>query len=43
VTERVLAPFGRRSCEVVANTATGGYRIVSAFDREGPEPLAGQF
>jgi NAD(P)H-flavin reductase len=28
---------------VVANTATGGYRIVSALDREGPEPLAGQF
>jgi NAD(P)H-flavin reductase len=43
VTDRVLAPFGRRSCEVVANTVTGGYRIVSAIDREGPEPLAGQF
>jgi dihydroorotate dehydrogenase electron transfer subunit len=43
VTERVLAPFGRRSCEVVANEATGGYRIVSAIDREGPLPRAGQF
>jgi dihydroorotate dehydrogenase electron transfer subunit len=43
VTDRVLAPFGRRRCEVVSNTATGGYRIVSALDREGPEPLAGQF
>jgi dihydroorotate dehydrogenase electron transfer subunit len=43
VTERVLAPFGRRSCEVVANRATGGYRIVSALDREGPDPRAGQF
>ena len=43
MTERVLAPFGRRSCEVVANEATGGYRIVSALDREGPEPEAGQF
>ena len=43
MTDRVLAPFGRRSCEVVANTATGGYRIVSALDREGPEPQAGQF
>lgn len=40
---RVLAPFGRRACEVVANHATGGYRIVSALDREGPEPAAGQF
>ncbi len=43
MSERVLAPFGRRSCEVVANEATGGYRIVSALDREGPEPEAGQF
>jgi dihydroorotate dehydrogenase electron transfer subunit len=43
MTERVLAPFGRRSCEVVANTATGGYRIVSALDRTGPDPRAGQF
>jgi NAD(P)H-flavin reductase len=43
VTDRVLAPFGRRSCEVVSNEATGGYRIVTALDREGPEPRAGQF
>ena len=43
MTDRVLAPFGRRACEVVANTATGGYRVVSAVDREGPEPRAGQF
>src|SRR4051794_320069 len=41
--ERVLAPFTRRSCEVVANEATGGYRILSALDREGPAPRAGQF
>jgi dihydroorotate dehydrogenase electron transfer subunit len=41
--DRVLAPFGRRRCEVVSNEATGGYRIVSALDREGPEPAAGQF
>jgi len=40
---RALAPFGRRRCEVVANQATGGYRIVSALDREGPLPRAGQF
>lgn len=43
MTERVLAPFGRRRCEVVANTATGGYRIVTAVDDDGPEPAAGQF
>jgi NAD(P)H-flavin reductase len=43
MTERVLAPFGRRRCEVTANTATGGYRVVSALDRGGPAPLAGQF
>jgi dihydroorotate dehydrogenase electron transfer subunit len=43
MTERVLAPVGRRRCEVVANEPTGGYRIVSALDTAGPEPLAGQF
>jgi len=43
MSERVLAPLGRRACEVVANTATGGYRIVSALDADGPEPAAGQF
>ncbi len=37
------APFGRRSCEVSANAVSGGYRIVSLLDREGPEPLPGQF
>jgi dihydroorotate dehydrogenase electron transfer subunit len=41
--ERVLAPFGRRRCDVVANEATGGYRIVSALDPSGPGPRAGQF
>ena len=40
---RTPAPFGRRRCEVRANHATGGYRIVSALDAEGPEPQAGQF
>ena len=40
---RALAPLGRRSCEVVANSPTGGYRIISALDAEGPMPLAGQF
>lgn len=41
--ERTLAPLGRRRCAVVANVATGGYRILTALDAEGPEPRAGQF
>jgi dihydroorotate dehydrogenase electron transfer subunit len=36
-------PFGRRLCEVAENRASGGYRVFSLLDREGPEPLAGQF
>jgi NAD(P)H-flavin reductase len=39
----VSAPFGRRLCEVAADRDSGGYRVVSVVDREGPEPLAGQF
>ena len=41
--DRVVAPPGRRLCEVVENRATGGYRLFSALDRSGPGPLAGQF
>lgn len=41
--ERVLAPFGRRRSDVVANSATGGYRTVTVIDAEGPIPAAGQF
>jgi dihydroorotate dehydrogenase electron transfer subunit len=43
VNERVVAPFGRRLCEVTRNVESGGYRIFSAHDRSGPEPAAGQF
>jgi NAD(P)H-flavin reductase len=43
VNERVLAPLGRRRCEVVGNDATGGYRLITALDPDGPRPLAGQF
>lgn len=39
----MTAPFGRRLCEVAANRETGGYRVFSLLDREGPEPLPGQF
>ncbi len=41
--ERVIAPFGRRLCEVVGARSSGGYRVFTALDREGPEPAAGQF
>jgi dihydroorotate dehydrogenase (NAD+) catalytic subunit len=39
----VSAPFGRRLCEVSANKTSGGYRIFSLLDREGPAPEPGQF
>jgi dihydroorotate dehydrogenase electron transfer subunit len=38
-----LAPFGRRLCEVASNRDSGGYRVVSLVDREGPEPEPGRF
>lgn len=37
------APFGRRLCEVGESRDSGGYRVFSLRDREGPEPLPGQF
>ena len=43
MSERTLAPFERRRCEVVSNRGTGGYRIVSVADPDGPEPEPGQF
>ncbi len=39
----MTAPFGRRLCEVAENRASGGYRVFSLRDREGPEPQPGQF
>ncbi|MBS1885496.1 MAG: hypothetical protein JSS97_21320, partial [Actinobacteria bacterium] len=39
----MIAPFGRRPCEVSRNRDSGGYRVVSLADREGPEPEPGQF
>jgi dihydroorotate dehydrogenase electron transfer subunit len=41
--ERVVAPFGRRFCEVTRNLPSGGYRIFSTLDPTGPDPAAGQF
>jgi dihydroorotate dehydrogenase (NAD+) catalytic subunit len=37
------APWGRRLCEVTDNRPSGGYRLFSLLDAEGPEPLPGQF
>jgi dihydroorotate dehydrogenase (NAD+) catalytic subunit len=39
----MTAPFGRRLCKVSDNRASGGYRLFSLIDPEGPEPLPGQF
>src|SRR5690242_6955074 len=41
--EATAAPLGRRLCEVVGNRASGGYRVFSLRDEEGPEPEPGQF
>lgn len=43
MSERVIAPPGRRRALVVANRATGGYRLFAAVDPEGPMPAPGQF
>lgn len=43
MSERPAAPPGRRLCELVGSSATGGYRIFSALDHEGPVPAPGQF
>ncbi|HEX6687240.1 MAG TPA: dihydroorotate dehydrogenase electron transfer subunit, partial [Solirubrobacterales bacterium] len=40
---RQLAPWGRRVCAVTDNRPSGGYRLFSLLDPEGPEPLPGQF
>jgi NAD(P)H-flavin reductase len=37
------APFGRRQCAVTENRRSGGYRVVSLLDREGPAPEPGRF
>jgi dihydroorotate dehydrogenase electron transfer subunit len=39
----MTAPFGRRLCAVSASHPSGGYHLFSLIDREGPEPLPGQF
>ena len=39
----LTAPFGRRLCQVSENRGSGGYRLFSLLDEEGPEPEPGQF
>jgi dihydroorotate dehydrogenase (NAD+) catalytic subunit len=39
----MTAPFGRRLCAVSESRASGGYRVFSLLDREGPTPEPGQF
>jgi dihydroorotate dehydrogenase electron transfer subunit len=39
----MTAPFGRRLCKVAESRASGGYRLFSLLDQEGPEPQPGQF
>lgn len=37
------APLGRRLCQVGENRASGGYRVFTLLDRDGPPPRPGQF
>ena len=39
----MTAPFGRRLCRVLESRDSGGYRLFSLVDPEGPEPRPGQF
>lgn len=39
----MTAPFGRRLCKASESRASGGYRLFSLVDEDGPEPLPGQF
>jgi len=39
----MTAPFGRRRCRVSESRDSGGYRLFSLLDPDGPEPLPGQF
>lgn len=41
--ERPLPPLGRRRARVTGSEDDGAFRLLSVVDREGPEPLPGQF
>src|ERR1044072_6311042 len=42
-TAAMTAPFGGRAGEGTESRASGGYRVFSLLDEEGPEPEPGQF
>jgi dihydroorotate dehydrogenase electron transfer subunit len=43
MSDRVLAPFGRRDALVTAREQHGAYVVLRARDEAGPDPAAGQF
>ncbi len=43
LSERALAPFGRRLLQVTANDQLGAYRVLRAADPSGAAPRPGQF
>lgn len=43
MSDRPLAPFGRRRVRVTASRRVGGYAIVTVADPDGPRPAPGQF
>ncbi|HTE63712.1 MAG TPA: hypothetical protein VK631_25365, partial [Solirubrobacteraceae bacterium] len=43
MSDRTLAPLGRRRLPVVARRELGAYVVVSVADPDGPAPDAGQF
>jgi dihydroorotate dehydrogenase electron transfer subunit len=43
VSDRVLAPFGRRRAGIVAREQHGAYVVLRCADPDGPAPRAGQF
>ena len=43
MSDRTLAPLGRRLCPVVAHARHGAYHVISVLEAEGPAPQPGQF
>jgi dihydroorotate dehydrogenase electron transfer subunit len=43
MSDRTLAPLGRRLCPVVAYARYGAYDVITVLDADGPPPQAGQF
>lgn len=43
MSDRTLAPFGRRLAPVTENRSVGSYTVLSALDADGPVPDPGQF